>query len=98
MSHPRSAPPGATRAGARKPGAASLRYRGPSRKSIFERMKTITQDSGSVTWTIDPLHTTVGFGVRHLMITNVHGVFERVSGSVRYDAAAPEASEIQVEI
>jgi polyisoprenoid-binding protein YceI len=61
-------------------------------------MKTITQDSGSALWTIDPIHTTVAFGVRHLMITNVHGVFERVSGSVRYDAAVPEASEIRVEI
>jgi polyisoprenoid-binding protein YceI len=61
-------------------------------------MKTITQDSGSVLWTIDPIHTTVSFGVRHLLITNVQGVFERVSGSVRFDAAAPEASEIRVEI
>ena len=61
-------------------------------------MKTITQDTGSVLWTIDPIHTTVAFGVRHLMITNVHGVFDRVSGSVRYDRAAPEASEIRVEI
>jgi polyisoprenoid-binding protein YceI len=78
--------------------AALSRYRGPPRKRILERMKTITQDSGSVLWTIDPIHTTVAFGVRHLMITNVHGVFERVSGSVRYDAAAPEASEIRVEI
>lgn len=61
-------------------------------------MKTITQDSGSVLWTIDPIHTTVSFGVRHLLITNVQGVFDRVTGSVRYDAAAPEASEIRVEI
>ena len=61
-------------------------------------MKTITQDSGSTLWTIDPIHTTVAFGVRHLLITNVHGVFERVSGSVRFDAAAPEASGIRVEI
>jgi polyisoprenoid-binding protein YceI len=61
-------------------------------------MKTITQDSGSALWTIDPIHTTVAFGVRHLMVTNVHGVFDRVSGSVRYNAAAPETSEIRVEI
>lgn len=61
-------------------------------------MKTITQDSGPTLWTIDPIHTTVAFGVRHLLITNVHGVFERVSGTVRFDAAAPEATEIRVEI
>jgi polyisoprenoid-binding protein YceI len=61
-------------------------------------MKTTTQDSGRTLWTIDPIHTTVAFGVRHLLITNVHGVFERVTGTVRFDAAAPEATEIQVEI
>ncbi len=61
-------------------------------------MKTITQDSGRTLWTIDPIHTTVAFGVRHLLITNVHGVFERVAGTVRFDAAAPEATEIRVEI
>lgn len=49
-------------------------------------------------WTIDPIHTTVGFAVRHLMVTNVNGVFERVSGSVHYDPAAPEAARISVEI
>ncbi len=60
-------------------------------------MKTNTA-SRDLDWTIDPIHTTVGFGVRHLMITNVHGVFERVTGSVHYDPAAPEATEIHVEI
>jgi polyisoprenoid-binding protein YceI len=73
-------------------------YRGRSRKRIFAFMKTITADSGAALWTIDPIHTTVAFGVRHLLITNVHGVFDRVSGSVRYDATAPEASEIRVQI
>jgi len=61
-------------------------------------MKTITRDTGSALWTIDPIHTTVAFGVRHLLVTNVHGVFERVSGTVRFDPAAPEATEIRVEI
>jgi polyisoprenoid-binding protein YceI len=61
-------------------------------------MKNITQDAGSTLWTIDPIHSTVAFGVRHLLITNVHGVFDRVSGSVRYNPAAPESTEIQVEI
>jgi polyisoprenoid-binding protein YceI len=60
-------------------------------------MKTVAEN-GAALWTIDPIHTTVAFGVRHLMITNVHGVFERVSGSVRFDPAAPESTEIRVEI
>ncbi len=61
-------------------------------------MKTTNVDTQGTQWLIDPMHTTVGFSVRHMMITNVHGVFDRVSGTVRYDAAAPEQSELRVEI
>jgi len=61
-------------------------------------MKNIAQESGRTLWSIDPVHTTITFGVRHLLVTNVYGVFERVRGSVRYDAAAPEETEIHVEI
>ena len=32
-------------------------------------------------WQIDPTHTTVGFSVRHLGISNVHGRFTKVTGS-----------------
>lgn len=66
-------------------------YRGQSKRRIL-------LDMNSTLWTIDPIHSTIGFGVRHLLITNVHGVFERVSGTVRYDSAAPESTEIRVEI
>lgn len=61
-------------------------------------MNTITRDTGSTLWTIDPFHSTVGFSVRHLLVTNLRGVFDRVSGSVLYDAAAPESTVIRVEI
>lgn len=36
-------------------------------------------------WAIDPAHTSVGFTVRHMMVTNVHGSFGKVSGTVTYD-------------
>ncbi|HVH85085.1 MAG TPA: YceI family protein [Terriglobales bacterium] len=36
-------------------------------------------------WQIDPAHTTVGFSVRHLGISNVHGRFTKVSGSATID-------------
>jgi polyisoprenoid-binding protein YceI len=78
--------------------AAFSVYRGPAPQRIFAFMKNITQDAGSTVWTIDPVHSTVAFGVRHLLITNVHGVFDRLSGNVRYDPDAPESTEIQVEI
>jgi polyisoprenoid-binding protein YceI len=36
-------------------------------------------------WQIDPAHTTVGFSVRHMGISNVHGRFGKVSGSATVD-------------
>jgi len=44
------------------------------------------------------MHTTVMFSVRHLMITTVHGVFEDVRGTVRYDAQRPAQSTLEIEI
>jgi polyisoprenoid-binding protein YceI len=49
-------------------------------------------------WTLDPGHSAVGFSVRHLMITNVRGEFERFRGAVTYDAARPEATRIEATI
>ena len=42
-------------------------------------------------WTIDPAHTEVGFGVRHLMISTVKGRFADVKGVVEFaDGAEPK--------
>lgn len=49
-------------------------------------------------WTVDPAHTTVGFNVRHLMITNVRGMFEEVQGTVEYDPAHLKRTRIHIEI
>lgn len=49
-------------------------------------------------WTVDSTHTTVGFGIRHLMVTTVRGVFQRVSGTVDFDADHPEQAVIAAEI
>ena len=61
-------------------------------------MNTSTTQSPITTWTLDPAHSTVGFKVRHLMITNVHGEFQRVSGTVAYDPSRPRETKIDVEI
>lgn len=36
-------------------------------------------------WKIDPAHTTTGFTVRHMGISNVHGRFAKVEGSATID-------------
>lgn len=36
-------------------------------------------------WKIDPDHSNVGFKVRHMMVSNVKGVFHKFSGTVKLD-------------
>lgn len=42
------------------------------------------------TYSIDPVHSTIGFSVRHMVVANVKGNFGSFSGTINYDAAAPE--------
>jgi polyisoprenoid-binding protein YceI len=49
-------------------------------------------------WNFDTVHSSVNFWVRHLMVSKVHGRFTKWSGSLAFDADAPEKSRVQVEI
>jgi polyisoprenoid-binding protein YceI len=53
---------------------------------------------GGTRWTIDGDHSHLGFSVRHMMISNVRGEFQKVSGEVTYDRQRPEASRVSVAI
>ena len=52
----------------------------------------------AATYIIDPAHTTIGFKVKHLMITNVKGVFERFKGTVNIDEKDITKSKVDVTI
>jgi polyisoprenoid-binding protein YceI len=73
-------------------------YRGRRARRILPVMNATTTEDTTPLWTVDPAHTTVGFSVRHLMITNVRGTFEKVGGTVRYDPARPEAARVEITI
>src|SRR5689334_17951863 len=47
---------------------------------------------------IDPAHTSAQFKVRHMMIANVKGEFDKISGTVNFDPANPSASTIEASI
>lgn len=47
---------------------------------------------------IDPAHSSVQFSVRHMMISNVRGVFTGVKGTVSYDVDNPSATTVHAEI
>src|SRR5687768_9189597 len=52
----------------------------------------------TMSWKIDPSHTRAGFSVRHMMIANVHGQFETVTGTVDFNEADPARSTVDVQI
>jgi polyisoprenoid-binding protein YceI len=51
----------------------------------------------AATWTIDPVHSEVGFSVRHMMVSKVRGRFTRFSGQI-VTAEDPTQSSVTAEI
>ncbi|MEU9049699.1 YceI family protein [Streptomyces sp. NPDC048384] len=49
-------------------------------------------------YTIDAAHSTIGFTVRHAMVTNVKGKFLDFSGSLQLDGADPSASKASIDV
>ncbi|HUJ60632.1 MAG TPA: YceI family protein [Kofleriaceae bacterium] len=49
-------------------------------------------------WDFDLQHSSIGFHVRHLMVSKVHGRFGTWSGELQFDPEHPEASRLAVTI
>jgi polyisoprenoid-binding protein YceI len=49
-------------------------------------------------WKIDSAHSEINFTVRHMMISNVRGRFEKFSGTVEFDESYPANSSVDVQI
>jgi polyisoprenoid-binding protein YceI len=49
-------------------------------------------------WIIDSAHSEVNFSVRHMMISNVRGRFEKLEGVVEFDENDPTLSSVEVKI
>jgi polyisoprenoid-binding protein YceI len=54
--------------------------------------------SSADTWRIDPMHTSVEFTVRHMMISNVKGQFQKTSGTITADGNDPTSAKIDATI
>src|SRR5471030_2790011 len=52
----------------------------------------------AVTYAIDPVHSTAGFKVRHLMVSNVRGEFSGISGAVVFDPENAANSKVEAAI
>lgn len=49
-------------------------------------------------YTIDPSHSQASFTVRHMMISNVRGEFQKLSGTVEFDPANVGATKISADL
>ena len=47
---------------------------------------------------LDPVHSHIGFSVRHMMVSQQRGVFRGVSGTLELDRANPSRSRVEVSI
>jgi polyisoprenoid-binding protein YceI len=50
------------------------------------------------TYTIDPMHSSAQFTIRHMMITNVRGSFSGVTGTVVIDSEVPAETTVEASI
>lgn len=49
-------------------------------------------------YTVDPAHSSIGFTVRHAMVTNVRGTFTEHEGSLSLDGSNPAASSASIDV
>jgi len=54
--------------------------------------------AAAATYDIDQAHSSVGFGVKHMMVSTTRGVFKDFAGTVTYDPANVAASAVDVTI
>ena len=54
-----------------------------SRKSLIKKLTMQTTEMITrARWNIDPVHSTIGFKVKHLMVSNVRGEFKEYAASI----------------
>lgn len=49
-------------------------------------------------WEIDAYHSTIGFKVKHMMVSNVNGSFDKFTGTIEADEADLSKSKVNVSI
>ena len=51
-----------------------------------------------VTLEADPAHSSAGFSVKHMMVTTVHGEFDKVASTLQWNKDDPTKSSVEVKI
>lgn len=65
---------------------------------VFSMVAGAASAAEPTTWTIDKAHSTVGFAVKHMMVSTVRGTFGAFSGTVVATGDDPTAAKVEVTI
>ncbi|MET9418518.1 YceI family protein [Streptomyces klenkii] len=65
----------------------------PAPRDVDPALAALTGD-----YTIDPAHSSIGFTVRHAMVTNVKGAFLEHEGTLHLDGADPSRSTAAIDV
>jgi polyisoprenoid-binding protein YceI len=71
-----------------------------ARKHIFAALFAIALPAAALAahWEADSAHSTIGFSVRHMMVSNVVGSFSKFTASIDGDPADPTTAQVKAEI
>lgn len=53
---------------------------------------------GADTYKVDPVHSSVVFSIKHAGVTDFHGSFNEINGTVVFDAADPAKSSVELTV
>jgi polyisoprenoid-binding protein YceI len=59
---------------------------------------TTSTPASTISWKIDPAHSSAEFKVKHMMISNVKGSFSGISGTLTEDPADPTRSHVEASV
>jgi polyisoprenoid-binding protein YceI len=59
---------------------------------------TVSTELPTGTWSIDPIHSSIGFGVKHLGVSTFRGTFKAAAGTIETDGDAIRSIEGRVQV
>ncbi len=74
------------------------RFRKVAAAALLASSLILASDAFALPWTLDTAHSRVGFSIRHLMISNVHGFFGKFEGAAEYDGKDITTATLEVKI
>ncbi len=56
------------------------------------------QTAAADTWHLDPVHSSIGFSVRHMVVSKINGTFDEFEGAIEFDPEHPGRCSVEVTI